>query len=163
MEAGQTVEEVRAAIRNRETLPRLEAEDDGEYRPVQATTRAVSGQPVRLADTPPKRATTSTAGRFQTLNDFVDQSFRLIDDAARSVWMVLYRETQSNGLATIAHSQIAERMDCSRRTVIRAMGKLEELGLVVVVIRGGIGKQKKSSTYRVHGTPVKVTPVSPSR
>ncbi|MDC0935897.1 helix-turn-helix domain-containing protein [Pirellulales bacterium] len=97
-------------------------------------------------------------GRFQTVNVFVDQSARLVSPKAVSTWLVLWRETKSNGLATIAHSQIAERLGVTARTVRRAARELETAGLITVVARGGLQNGGQSSTYRVNAKPKKPTP-----
>src|SRR5690606_21475140 len=83
----------------------------------------------------PKRKEAS--GRFQTLNTFVDESARLVSTTAQTVWMVLWRDTHTDGIANVSHSRIADRLGISRRTVIRAINELEKQGLVTVVKRGG--------------------------
>lgn len=93
----------------------------------------------------------ATSGRFQTMNEFVDYSARLVDTTAQAVWMVLFRETKPNGLACISHSQIAKRIGSCRRTVVRASQHLEDAKLITVVHRGGL--TGVTSSYRVHGTP----------
>lgn len=89
--------------------------------------------------------------RFHTMNDFCDYSARLVDTTAQAVWMILFRETKPNGIACVSHSQIAERIGSSRRTVVRATQHLEDAKLVTVVHRGGL--TGGTSSYRVHGTP----------
>jgi hypothetical protein len=111
---------------------------------------------------PVKGKSVATAGRFKTMNEFVDFSARLVDTTAQAVWLVLFRETKPNGVACVSHSQIAERIGSSRRTVVRATQHLEDAKLVTVVHRGGL--TGGTSAYRVHGTPagcdVCITPTS---
>lgn len=106
-----------------------------------------------------------SAGRFQTMNEFVDYSARLVDTTAQAVWLVLFRETKPNGIACVSHSQIAERIGSCRRTVVRATQHLEDAKLVTVVHRGGL--TGGTSAYRVHATPIgcdaRVTPTSVTR
>ena len=107
----------------------------------------------KLASEPrpkPQKENRGAAGRFQTLNDFVDISARLVDTTAQAVWLVLFRETKPKGVACVSHSQIAMQIGTSRRTVVRAVQKLEKAKLVVVVRRGGLSGG--TSVYRVNGT-----------
>ena len=92
-----------------------------------------------------------TVGRFKTMNEFVDFSARLVDTTAQAVWMVLFREVKPSGVASVSFGQIAERTGVCRRTVIRAIKKLEEAKLVTVMKRGRLNEGP--SKYQVHGTP----------
>lgn len=91
--------------------------------------------------------------RYEVLNDFVDVSMRLVSTTAQASWLVLYRDVKRDGVACMAHSQIAERIGKTRRTVVRALKELENARLVTVVRRGGLNQG--SSAYRVHGKPSK--------
>lgn len=102
---------------------------------------------------PPKR---KVASRFQTLNDFVDHSARMVSTTAQAAWYVLFRDVKQDGRACMAHSQIAERIGMERRTVARALKQLEAQGLLTVVRRGGLNRG--SNVYRVHGKRQKTTP-----
>ncbi len=91
-----------------------------------------------------------SAGRFAVLNSFVDRGARTVDTTAVAVWLVLYREVQPDGTATVSHARIAERLGINRLTVTRAVGRLETAGLVRVVRQGGW--QRGPSTYRIRGS-----------
>lgn len=97
--------------------------------------------------------------RFTTFNSFIDHSARLLKAREFSVWVVLFRDVKPNGLACMAHSQIAEILACDRRTVARALNKLEAMGLITVAKRGGLNRG--SNVYRVHGRPQRVTSTPP--
>ena len=99
----------------------------------------------------PRKKTSQTTERFKTLNEFVDYSARLVDTTAQAVWMVLFRETKPNGLASVSQGQIAERVGLSRRSAIRAVQTLENAKLITVVKRGK--KNGGPSFYRVHALP----------
>lgn len=94
-----------------------------------------------------------SAGRFGVLNRFADQGARLVDTTAQACWWILYRETKPDGLATISHQRIAECVGVDRKTVTRALGRLERARLLTVVRHGGW--RRGPSTYRVHPTPKK--------
>jgi DNA-binding transcriptional ArsR family regulator len=96
--------------------------------------------------------------RFQTLNDFVDHSARLVSATAQAAWYVLFRDVKLSGQACMAHSQIAAKIGVAPRTVARALKKLEALGLVTVVKRGGLNRG--SNIYRVHGKPQRLTHIA---
>jgi hypothetical protein len=109
-----------------------------------------------IVDVPAKpRRNARASGRFRTLNDFCDHSARCVDTTAQAAWLMLYRETKSNGVACMSHGQIAQMIGTSRRTVIRAVQHLEDAKLITVIRRGGLAGG--SSSYRVHGTPEGVT------
>ena len=94
-----------------------------------------------------------TKERFQVANEFADKSARSVDTTAQAVWFHLWREVKPpDAVATISHSQLADKIGVSRRTIIRAISQLESAGLVTVVNRSRIG-QPTPSTYRVHGQP----------
>jgi hypothetical protein len=88
-----------------------------------------------------------TAGdRFKVLNAFVDWTLAKLSRATISVWLVLFRDTR-DGTARTGMTDLARRAGCSRRAVVSAVKKLEELGLLNVVYRGGL--RRGVSRYRV--------------
>ncbi len=91
------------------------------------------------------------AGRFGMLNCFVDSSARMVSTTAQACWLVLFRETKQDGLATVSHQQIAECIGMDRKTATRALQRLEATGLLTVVRRGGL--RRGPGTYRIHATP----------
>lgn len=97
--------------------------------------------------------TKSTAGRFQVLNQFVDQSARLVSYKSQSVWLVLFRETKPDGLATVSYSQIAEMMGAHRSTALRGLAELKKAGLAEVIKKGN-SQENRPSTYRIYGIPI---------
>jgi hypothetical protein len=96
------------------------------------------------------------AGRFGVLNRFADNGARLVDTTAQACWWILYRETKPDGLATISHQRIAECVGVDRKTVTRALGRLEAARLLTVVRHGGW--RRGASTYRVHAMPKQSRP-----
>lgn len=102
-----------------------------------------------------------TAGRFGVLNAFLDFTSRNFGRAEILVWLLLYRDTKPNGLASTSQADLARRAGITTRTVERAICRLEEHELIEVVRRGGIGRGP--STYRVYplaGATTNPTPVS---
>jgi DNA-binding transcriptional ArsR family regulator len=89
-----------------------------------------------------------TGERFAVLNTFVDFSLAGLSRGEIAVWLVLYRDTR-DGTARTAYDDIARRAGLSRRTVGRAIRKLDERGLLKVVHRGGL--RRGVSRYRVLG------------
>lgn len=126
-------------LRGCDVLPPMTSPNRPPSDPPQAPTR---GKP-----TTKRRA----AGRFGVLNRFADEGARLVDTTAQACWWILYRETKPDGLATLSHQRIAACIGTSRKTVTRAMSRLEAAGLLTVVRHGGW--QRGPSTYRVHATP----------
>lgn len=94
-----------------------------------------------------KSAKGKTAGeRFRVLNTFVDFSLAGLSRAEIAVWLVLYRDTRE-GTARTSYDDIARRAGCDRRNVGRAVRRLEQVGLLKVVHRGGL--RRGVSRYRV--------------
>lgn len=106
------------------------------------------GSPTNPAQTEPNKGAT---GRFGVLNRFADEGARLVDTTAQACWWILYRETKPDGLATVSHQRIAECISVDRKTVTRALARLETARLLTVVRHGGW--RRGPSTYRVHATP----------
>lgn len=121
------------------TLPPLVTTDDGEGAP----TRPACQKPGRTHARHPKRH----AGRFASLNGFVDGVMGTLPRAAALVWVCLWRDTKPDGLARTAVADLARRVGGDRRTVLRALRLLDDRGLLEVVRRGGLGRGV--SVYRV--------------
>lgn len=84
--------------------------------------------------------------RFIVLNSFIDFTLADLSRAEIAVWLILYRDTR-DGTARTAYDDIARRAGCNRRSVCRAVRRLEQLGLLKVVYRGGF--RRGPSRYRV--------------
>ena len=88
-----------------------------------------------------------TGDRFRVLNNFADFTLRTLTRTEAAVWLLLWRDTKSDGLARTGQSDLAKRAGVTRRAVTAAIGQLERRGLLVVVERGRL--QSGPSTYRV--------------
>jgi DNA-binding transcriptional ArsR family regulator len=88
--------------------------------------------------------------RFAVLNAFVDFTLADLSRAEAVVWLVLFRDTR-DGTARTSYDDLARRAGLNRRNVGRAIRRLERLGLVKVVHRGGM--RRGVSRYRVRGVP----------
>lgn len=93
-----------------------------------------------------KQAKQNTSDRFGVLNSFVDCSLAGLTKAELATWLCLYRDTR-NGTASTAQSDIAKRAGLSVRAINKAIRKLIEVGLIVVVFHGGLNRGP--SRYRV--------------
>jgi DNA-binding transcriptional ArsR family regulator len=89
--------------------------------------------------------------RFEILNAFVDEGMARLTPCEAVVWLVLYRDTKPDGVARTAVDEIARRAGIGRRTVLRALRRLEELRMVKVVRRGGLNRG--ASSYRAFPFP----------
>lgn len=87
------------------------------------------------------------SGRFSVLNTFVDVTLRQLDRTAAVVWLILYRDTKPNGLARTGQADISRRAGVTVRTVYTALRRLEKLGLLLVVHKGGLNRG--ASIYRL--------------
>jgi len=102
--------------------------------------------PAESSPTKP-RARKATGDRFAEINQFIDFTLANLTPAARSVWLILWRDTKPNGLARTGQADLARRAGVTERTVREALGELAEAGLMKVVKRGRVGIGP--TTYRV--------------
>ena len=100
-----------------------------------------------------RRKTTKRASalRFEVLNAFVDGGMAGLTPHEAAVWLVLYRDTKPDGIARTAVDDIARRAGIGRRTVLRALKRLEALRMLQVTRRGGLNRG--ASAYRVFPFP----------
>ena len=80
--------------------------------------------------TDPPKGKRTAAGRFRTLNAFVDLTLAELGRAEIAVWLVLFRGCR-DGLARTGQTDIARRAGIGRRSVYNALRRLDLLGLVV--------------------------------
>lgn len=85
-------------------------------------------------------------GRFAVLNEFVDCSLAGLTKVELVVWLVLYRDTR-DGTARTSQTDIARRSGVSRRSIQKAMHRLEKRGFLRCVHRGGLNRG--TSRWRV--------------
>ena len=90
--------------------------------------------------------------RFEILNAFVDEGMSKLSPHEAVVWLVLYRDVKPDGTARTAVDDIARRGGINRRTVLRALKRLEQRRMLQVVRRGGLNRG--TSSYRVFPFPV---------
>jgi hypothetical protein len=90
------------------------------------------------------------AGRFRTINNFLDYSARALTPTESLAWVILWRDSR-DGLARTSQSYLADRAGINQRTARRAIDKLCEVGLLPRVRRGGVGRGP--SVYRVRPVP----------
>lgn len=84
--------------------------------------------------------------KIKALNNFIDTAGPFLPPLDRYLWLVLFRHA-TDGLVKRSHGRLAQDLDCSERTIRRAMDRLEERGLVRVVERGGL--RVGASTFRL--------------
>ena len=63
------------------------------------------------------------------------------------MWLVLYRDTNPDGLVRTSQADLARRVGLTVRTVYAALKRLERCGLLVLVHRGGLNRG--TSVYRL--------------
>jgi hypothetical protein len=108
-----------------------------------------TGTPNRASSNPgkPKK---QTRDRFRVLNTFVDFTKQSLKRNEIAVWLILYRDTK-NGIAATSQVDMARRAGIHRRTVCRALKRLEKRRLLTVDFRGGL--HRGMSKYRLQPLP----------
>jgi hypothetical protein len=114
------------------------ADDEPEFPP----SPSPSGKPSK----PKRRGTRSE--RFATLNSFVDMGMADLTGAETKVWLILFRDTKSNGTSRTAQTDLARRAGLSVRSVKLALRTLSAKGMVRIVHRGRLNVGP--SVYAVH-------------
>ncbi len=93
--------------------------------------------------------------RWARLNAFVDAGGAGLRSNDWRVWLVLFRDAKGDTART-SQNYVAKRLNLDRKTVGRAVKRLEAAGLLDVLHRGGF--RRGPSTYRLHSTPVHNAP-----
>jgi DNA-binding MarR family transcriptional regulator len=86
------------------------------------------------------------------LNLFVDTGMADLSRAELAVWLVLYRDTKPDDTATTSVEDLARRAGVDRRSVIRALKRLQDRRMLQVLHRGGLNRGP--SSYRVFPFPM---------
>lgn len=107
-----------------------------------------------MSDKPPGRKTTKRQSRlrFELLNAFVDGGMADLSRGELATWFILYRDSKRDGIATTAAGDIARRAGIDRRSVIRALKRLQDRRMLQVIRRGGLNRGP--SSYRVFPFPM---------
>lgn len=104
--------------------------------------------PTGRTSTKGRRRMRPAAGRFHQINAFVDATVCNLDRAEIVVWLILWRDTKTDGLARTSQADLARRGGISERSAGRAVRNLRQAGLLTIVRRGGL--RQGPSAYRVH-------------
>ncbi len=100
-----------------------------------------------------RRTTKRRAGlRFEMLNAFADRGMADLSRAELAVWLILFRDTKSDGTARTSLDDLARRGGMDRQTASRAVGRLTRRKMLQVLKRGGLNKGP--SVYRVFPYPM---------
>jgi len=91
--------------------------------------------------------------RFETLNHFVDHTLADLTPAEVRVWVVLYRDTKSDGKARASLDDIARRAGVHRQTAWKAIGALKRRNMLKTIKRGRLNAGP--STYVIAPCPMK--------
>jgi predicted transcriptional regulator len=119
----------------------------GELPPMEPRSeRSRKPTPVKASEPKGRTGKRSAGERFRTLNNFVDFTLAELSRAEIAVWLILYRDTR-DGTARTGMADLARRAGCAKRNAVRAVQRLEKLGLVKVIHRGGF--RRGVSRYRV--------------
>ena len=82
--------------------------------------------------------------RFEVLNAFVDLSMADLSRAELVVWFILYRDTKPDRTASTSVSDMARRAGIDRRSVLRALKRLQDRQMLRVLRRGGLNRGPSS-------------------
>jgi hypothetical protein len=97
---------------------------------------------------PSKAKGPTRAGRFQTINAFLDVTMAGLIPSERAAWLILWRDTKRDGLARTSQADLARRAGITDRQIRKALAGLQRKGLLTIVHRGGL--RRGSTVYRVH-------------
>lgn len=90
--------------------------------------------------------------RFATMNTFIDDVARYLEDTEKASWHVLYRHADAaTSTAEVSIATVAEKVGRSERSVIRAIEHLTKCGLIERLHRGR--RRTGPSRYRIATRP----------
>jgi hypothetical protein len=119
----------------------------GELPPMEPRSERLCNPMPSKASAPKGKAGKRSVGeRFRVLNNFVDFTLAELSRAEIAIWLILYRDTR-DGTARTGIADLARRAGCAKRNAVRAVQRLEKLGLVKAIHRGGF--RRGVSRYRV--------------
>lgn len=102
-----------------------------------------------VSSPPPDRPANHVRKRFAKVNALIDCTMHGLTRAELAVWLVLWRDTKTDGLARTGQADIARRVGVSVRAVHTAVRGLKSKGLLQVLSVGRLGCGP--SVYRVRG------------
>lgn len=119
-------------------------------------TKALLSEAAKSATNTPhaKNDTTSPVReRWMTFNRFIDFEQRKLTDSEFRVLLTLFRDSK-NGIAETAQSDLATRTGKCRGTIVRAIKKLVDKGLIEIARHGGLigpeGRQVNRYKIKAH-------------
>ena len=98
----------------------------------------------------PKAAQKADAGRWRTLNEFVDLIGPHLTLAEKAVWVVLFRHAR-NGVCETTARMLATAAGVSVSTAQRALERLHRAGLIWPIWKSK--DRSKASKYGIHPRP----------
>jgi biotin operon repressor len=93
--------------------------------------------------------------RWRMLNAFIDAGGADLRPNDWRLWLVLFRDAKGDTART-SQKYVARRLNLDRKTVGRAVKRLQAAGLLDVLHRGGF--RRAPSTYRLRPTPADNAP-----
>ena len=83
-----------------------------------------------IADHRAPRSASKEAGRWETLNGFVDAVLPTLHPTESLVWLLLFRRANGSGSVSASNRGIVAQTGLGLRSVARAMKRLKSLGLI---------------------------------
>lgn len=100
----------------------------------------------------PSKTRKSKSNRFEVLNGFYDRVADRVQPIDAMVFGYMFRHADRSNVVQVSHGQIAKTIGKHRSTVIRSIGRLEELGILKCIWRSGLG-HVESNRYRLSVPP----------
>jgi DNA-binding transcriptional ArsR family regulator len=88
---------------------------------------------------PRNQTSVASRNRWSELNEFIDFAIQKLSRTDALIWLVLFRDAR-NGIAKSSQTSIATRTGVSRRTVVRAIKRLQGMGLLEIAKQGGLNR-----------------------
>ncbi len=134
-------------------------------RPAGTAQNAREGRDIGAESATPAKADRKTAQgrkraqasgkRWRMLNEFIDAGGADLRPNDWRVWLVLFRDAKGDTART-SQKYVAKRLNLDRKTVGRAVKRLQTAGLLDVLHRGGF--RRGPSTYRLRPMPADNAP-----
>lgn len=126
-------------------------DDKGIWRPDGWTPPAQPAGKAKPRGSRSRRKRAAQVRRWTLFNRFMDTGLVDVRHADASVWLTLFRHAGPDGVATVSRTRLARLVGADPKTVTGALTRLEEVGWLTRLKRGG--PSGGIAVYRVHAPP----------
>lgn len=99
------------------------------------------------------KPTRNKSNRFSPYNAFYDRLAGKAQPIDHAVYGYLFRHADGKNVVQTSHGNIAKALGKDRRTIIRSVKRLEQIGAVKCVWRSGLGREQGNKYQLIEPKP----------